>query len=103
MGLFGKGATHMPKQLILQIEIPLPDDIFEQSAVMAKIKAPWDALLAACKNGDRTIGQSMRVDDIKAPRASRRDAGSKRAPRTNGTTAPAPDVIPAPGETAFPL
>lgn len=93
----------MSKQLILQIEIPLPDDIFEQSAVMAKVKSPWDALLAACKTGDRNVGQSMRIEDIRAPRAPRRDAGSKRAPRTDGATAPAPDVIPAPGETAFPL
>lgn len=78
----------MPKQLILQIEIPLPDDIFEQSAVLAKIKEPWDAMLEACSS-DQEIGHSKRIEDIHAPRAKRSDAGTKRGPRTNGATASA--------------
>lgn len=87
----------MPKQLILQAAIELPDDIFEQGTVIAAAKEPWHAALKTWQEQSVPVTCSHRIEQVKAPRAKRSDAGKQRKSRANGTaTAAAEPDAPAP-------
>lgn len=60
----------MSRQFILECLVDLPDDAFEQSAIIAKVQEPWAALVASLSSSRITANLRSEIVDRRPRKAT---------------------------------
>lgn len=82
------------KELIIELRVPLPGEMYEVAEKIVAVKAVSDNIEAEAKSAFGEDGYTLTVD-IGTKRAPRADAGRPRKARGNGAETSEPYTVPA--------
>ena len=86
----------MPRQFVLECMVDLPDDAFDQTDIIAQMKAPWQQLTAALEAAGVKFQSKTEISEARIKPGPR--VGTKRG-RTSKVTNPLSSTF-SPAEAA---